>query len=103
MTTFYILCGVMAVVWLVGLGAGLLGLGRSVAGQERLWPGLFLPILAVGIGWFGMTFFHVRYSRTVNGSGWAIESKWFFLVPLLLGVASLSLMLWKWRMSKHAN
>jgi hypothetical protein len=103
MTAFYILCGVMALVWLFGLAAGLIALSLGGAAQERFRAALCWSILALAIGCLGMTLFHIRYSRTVNGSGWSIDSKWFFLAPLLLGVVSLSLTLWKWRRSPHAN
>ena len=103
MTAFYILCGVAALVWLVGLAAGVLGLGWGVAVRQRLRPALILSLVAIVIGWLGMMLFHVRYSKTVNGSGWAIDSKWFFLVPLLLGAVSLAVALWKWMKSRHAH
>jgi hypothetical protein len=103
MTAFYILCGVMVLLWLVGLASGLFALGWCVTIRERLRPALIMSILAIAVGWLGMVFFHVRYSKTVNGSGWAIDSKWFFLAPLLLGAVSLSLALWKWMKSRHAH
>ena len=103
MTAFYTLCGVMALVWLFGLTAGFLALGWSVAVRKRLGLALVMAILAIAAGWLGIMFFHFRYSKTVNGSGWSIDSKWFFLAPLCLGVVSLALTMWKWRKSRHAN
>jgi hypothetical protein len=103
MTAFYMLCAVVAVAWLLGLTVGFVALGWSVAIRKRLWPVLVLSILALAIGWLGLMFFHVRYSKTVNGSGWTIDSKWFFLAPLLLGAVSLLLTLWKWRKFSHAS
>jgi hypothetical protein len=103
MTGFYILFGVIALVWLVALVAGLVALTWSITARERLRPALILSTVALGIGSLGMMIFHVRYAKTVNGSGWSIDSKWFFLVPVLLGVVSLSLSLWKWMKSRHAS
>ncbi len=97
MTAFYILCAVVAAAWLIGLAVGFVALGWSVAVRKRLWPALVMSILAVAIGWLGLMFFHVRYSKTVNGSGWTLDSKWFFLAPLVLGLVSLLLTVWKWR------
>ena len=103
MTAFYILCGAMALVWLVGLAAGLLALGRCCMVRERSRSALVMSIVALVIGWLGMVFFHFRFSKTVNGSGWAVDSKWFFLALLLLGAVSLALALWKWMKFRHAN
>jgi hypothetical protein len=103
MTAFYILCGVAALVWLCGMAAGVLALGWGVAVRGRLRPALIMSIVAILIGWLGMLMIHVRYSKTVNGSGWAIDSKWFFLAPLLLGAVSLAFAFWKWMKSRHAD
>jgi len=92
----------MAFVWLFGLAAGFLALGWSV-GRKRLGWALVMAILAITTGWLGMMFFHFRFSKTVNGSGWCIDSKWCFLAPLCLGVVSLVLVMWEWRKSRHAN
>jgi hypothetical protein len=96
MTAFYLLCGVVAAAWFFGLAVGLVALGWSVAIQKRLWPALVMSVLALIVGCLGLLFFHIRYSRTVNGSGWTFDSKWFFVAPLLLGGAALLLTLWKW-------
>ncbi len=103
MTAFNTLFGGLALVWLCGLAAGFLALGWSVAVRRRLGLALVMAFLAIAAGWVGMRFFHFRYSKTVNGSGWSIDSEWFFLAPLCLGVVSLAVVIWKWRKFRHAN
>jgi hypothetical protein len=49
----------------------------------------------------GLARFHFTASQTTNGRvDWSINSKWFFLASLLLGVASLIWSLWKWKRGK---
>ena len=90
MTSFYILFAVVVALWLLSLVSCLLAIRWSVgAAPRRFWAAIISSILAIVIGYCGMTRFHISYSRTVNASQWSIDSKWFFILPLLLGALSL--------------
>lgn len=86
-----------ATAWIASLVAGGLALRWALVAFERRFRAvLALGVLTLGLGYFGMNNLHLNYSRSVNGRGWSIDSKWFFLATLVLAVAALGVALWKW-------
>jgi hypothetical protein len=102
--SFQILIGVIATLWLAGVAACVLAFRWSfVANRRRFWPAVILSILALVIGYLGLTRFRVSASKTVNGVvQWRFDSKWFFIGSLLLGALALVYTLWKGRKAAAA-
>ena len=95
MTYFYILAAVAAAVWLAGMMCGALALRWSCCEiPRRFTASVILAAVALGVGYLGLHS-HITYSRTVNGRGWSIDAKWFYLAPLVLGAVALGLALWR--------
>jgi hypothetical protein len=94
MNGFYILVTIAAGLWLVSLiCTGLsIALGWHAAAR-RFWASIVLAIATLVIGCMGLRL-HITYSQTVNGHGWSIDSKWFFVATLILGALALALALW---------
>ena len=96
MTTICVLFAVAAVLWLFSLVACAVALlCCCFPGRRRFWIAIVLSGLAILIGFLGTTRFHVTYNRTVNDSHWSIDSRWFFIVPLVLGAIALALAIWR--------
>ena len=102
MTTIYVMAGIAAVLWLFSLAACVVAILCSISPTpRRFWLAVALSGLATLIGLLGTMQFHVTYSRTVNNSHWSLDSRWFFIVPLVLGVLSLGLAIWRRSKSKR--
>jgi hypothetical protein len=97
--SFQILIGVVAALWLAGIAACVLAFRWSfLANGRRFWPAAILSILALVIGYLGLTRFSISASKTVNGEvQWRFDSKWFFIGSLVLGGLALAYTLWKGR------
>jgi hypothetical protein len=96
MTTIYVLFAVAAVLWLFSVALGAVSLYCAwVPGRGHFPLAVVCSLLALLIGCLGTFLFHVTYSRTVNNSSWSLDSRWFFIVPLVLGVLALALALWR--------
>jgi len=96
MTTIYILSAIAAVLGLFSVAACAVAfLCCCFPGRRRYWLAIVLSGLAILISYLGATRFHVAYSRTVNNSHWSIDSRWFFIVPLVLGASALALAIWR--------
>jgi hypothetical protein len=89
---FHALFGVGAAFWLISIMACVLAFRWSfLSVRRRFLPAVILAISALVIGYLGMTRFHIVYSKTVNGQlRWRFDSRWFFIVPLVLGVTALA-------------
>ena len=100
---FQNLIGIIVALWLcsilvcgVALWLGLLATPRRFVAAE------LLSVATLGIGSYGLTYFHVVASKTVNGhTRWSFNSKWFFLATLILGAATLSYTIWKHKTAKR--
>jgi hypothetical protein len=101
----YAVFGVPAVVWLLSLAAVVLALRWGVLTKpQRFWPSLIATLLALAIGYAGLTHFHATASKTVNGSlQWRVDSNWFFIASLVLGAVSLFLVLWQWKQANEQS
>jgi hypothetical protein len=103
MTAMYVLFAVILILWLFSLGICAIALYCACGpGQTRFWLAVGFAVLAMIIGCVGALGFHVTYSRTVNNSGWSLDSRWFFIVPLVLGALALGLSLWRRTRSRSA-
>lgn len=103
MNTIYIVFAIAGVVWLFSLAACAVALLCCclAPSRRRFWIAVVLSGLAILIGYLGTTHFNVTYSRTVNGTGWSVNSRWFFIVPLVLGAVALVLAIWRRPRSAH--
>jgi hypothetical protein len=96
MTTIYVLSAVAAVLWLFSLAACAVALlCCCFTGRRCFWIAVLFSGLAILIAYLGATHFHLTYSRTVNNSHWSLDSRWFFIVPLVLGPLALALAIWR--------
>ena len=92
----YVLFAVAGILWLFSLAFCALALYCAWSpSQRRFWLAVVFAILAMLMGYGGILRFHVTYSWTVNNSGWRLDSRWFFIVPLVLGSLALALALWR--------
>lgn len=95
MTWFYIVVAIAAATWLAASICGALSVRRGLRQQPSGFVGsLVLASVALVIGYFGVNS-HIRYSQTVNGRGWSVDSSWFFWLPLALGALGLGLAIWR--------
>lgn len=94
--SYYLFIAVPATAWLVCVIACLIALRWSIAVVPgRFWAGMIISVSAMVIGLAGLTRFNFIYSKTVNGKGWTIHSKWFFIFLMVLSAISLLLTLWR--------
>lgn len=95
--SFYILFGIGAGLWLAGIAACVLAFRWSGrADRGRFWPSVILAIVALLIGYVGLTRYSISASKTVNGQvQWRFDSKWFFIGLLAAGVVALVCALWR--------
>jgi hypothetical protein len=93
MNFLLILAAVAAVLWLASLVCAALAIGFSRGNPpRRLGAAIILAVVALVTGCLGMQM-HITYSRSVNGHGWSLDSRWFFIAPLVLGAVALALAL----------
>jgi hypothetical protein len=86
--TFYVLLGIAAALWLLGLLACGLAIRWSVSlAPGRRWAALALSLIAAAIGYYELHHFQFGYSQTVNDRTWSLQSKWFFITLCVLGAA----------------
>ena len=89
-TSITIFLAVASALWLAGFAACLLALKWSMTDRVPRFPAaLALCAAALTIGYLGFTRFELTYARTVNGQGWSLSSKGFFLALMLLAAVSL--------------
>jgi hypothetical protein len=94
--SIYTFIAIATVLWLAGVTACFVTLRWSTSCPVTRFPAtLILSAAALAIGYLGFTKFQVTFTRTVNGNGWSISSKWFFLALILLAAVSLSIACWK--------
>ncbi len=97
MTYFLIFAGVAAAFLVASVVCAALAIRFGLRpAPSRFWASVVLALVALGIGSMGMQT-HITYSRTVNGHGWSLDSRWFFLAPLVLGAVALVLAIWRRR------
>lgn len=96
------LLGVVVIIWLFSCVAGLLGVWwGGFSGTRRFRAAFISSCLALVSAGLGLTRFHVSASKTVNGQlQWSFNSKWFFIVALVLAVVALVLTAWNWRKAR---
>jgi hypothetical protein len=88
--SFNMIVAMMTALWAVSVAASLLAMGWSVTRSPRGgWQAVVAAGAGLAIGYLGWAHFFIRYSRTVNGSGWTLDSRWFFLAAMILACLSL--------------
>ncbi|HWC59442.1 MAG TPA: hypothetical protein VHC44_07085 [Verrucomicrobiae bacterium] len=89
--TFQLLIVLAALIWLASLAS-------LAAYVKPLWLSVLLSLLALAIGYLGLTRFQVNASKTVNSHvQWSFNSHWFFITTIVLAVLSLAYSIWKHR------
>jgi hypothetical protein len=90
---FLTICVVAALIWLSSIAACLIA-----CLAKRLRTSLIFSLIALAIGYLGMTHFHITASRSVNGRvQWSFNSHWFFVATLVLAALTLAYTIWKFR------
>lgn len=92
-------------LWVLGLGSGVAALlvGRGRPSGRRFGAALGLSLLALVVAWLGMNRLNLTYSRSVNGNGWSVQSKWLFVAPAILGIAAAAIAVGrKWSETRSA-
>ena len=90
---FQLILAIAALVWLASLAACAIA-----AFAKQLWISVILSVVALAIGYLGLTRFQVNASKTVNGQvQWSFNSHWFFVATLVLAGLTLVYTIWKHR------
>jgi hypothetical protein len=102
--TFQLLCAFAAAFWLISLVACALSFRWSfLSVPNRFIIAVILSIGAAVIGYLGLTYFHFDASKTVDGHlVWRVNSRWFFIASIILGVLTLIYAFWKRRSHRDA-
>jgi len=95
MNYFALIVVIAAAAWVAGIGCGTLAAWWGWRGTRRRFvASVILAGSALGLACLGLVS-RIAYSQTVNGRGWSLDSRWFFLALLALGVAALAIVLWR--------
>jgi len=91
-----------ATVWLLSCGASLMALYWNVIAGMQRWRAAFgLSCIALLIGYLGWSRIQLHASKTVNGHlEWSFNSRWFFIVAMVLGAVALAWSIWNWRKAR---
>jgi hypothetical protein len=94
--SFDVLVGIVGAVWLLGLAAGLLGIWFGcVSSRRRFKLGLGFSLGSLAMAFAGLNWIHFSFTRSVNGSSWSLDSRWFYWGSLGLALLALGLTVWK--------
>jgi hypothetical protein len=101
--TFQVYRAVLGGFWLVSIIACVLAIRWScLSVRGRFKPAVILSLSALAIACLGIAHFHYKSTTIVNGVlKWRFDSRWLFIVPLVLGAFALVYTLWKQRRSAH--
>ncbi len=91
---------VITALWLIGITACVAALRWSLTPvQHHFWLGLILIAAAGAIGYLGLRRIWVDWVQTINARTiWRLDSRWAFVVLLVLSAATLAWTLWRrWR------
>jgi len=91
---------VPAGLWLASMIACIMAFRWSfLSVRGRFWLAVILSLLALGLGYVGMTRMRVISTTTVNGEvKWRFDSNWLFVSSLVLGGSVLVYTIWKRRL-----
>ena len=90
---FQIIFITAALIWLASIAACVIAWF-----VKPLWLSVILPLIALGIGYLGLTRFQVHASKTVNGElVWSFNSHWFFVATVVVALLTLACAIWKHR------
>lgn len=98
--SIYVFYGLLAGFWLSSIVACVLAIRWSCLSiRTRFLPAVILSVSALAIAYFGIARFYFNSTTTVNGQvKWRFDSKWLFIVSLVLGAFALGYAIWrKWR------
>ena len=94
---------VLGCFWLISIIACLLAIRWSfLAVRRRFGPALILSLLALAIACLGIARFYYTSTTTVNGVlKWRFDSKWLFIVSLVLSAFTVIYTIWRRGKSAH--
>jgi TctA family transporter len=103
--SLYVFYGLLAGFWLASIVACVLAIRWScLAVRTRFLAAVILSLSALGIAYLGITRFHFSSTTTVNGQvEWRFDSRWLFIVSLVLGAFALGYTIWKKRRSADVS
>jgi len=99
----YIYLAILLGIWSLSIVANILAIRWScVSIQSRFIPAMALSFLALFVSCLGAARYSFSTTRTVNGVvKWRFDTRWLFIVSLILSVCAILLALWKKRRSKN--
>jgi hypothetical protein len=99
--SFQIYRAVLGGFWVVSVVAGVLAIRWSLPSvRRRFRPALILSLSALAISFLGVARFNYQTTTTVNGVvTWRFDSRWLFMISMLLGVCALVCTIWRSRQS----
>ena len=84
---FLFIAGAFWLICLAAIGASFV-LGSKPT-QSRFTAALVCAALAMAVSFLALNRLQITYTRTVNGSSWTLNSRYFFLIPIVLGSVAL--------------
>lgn len=97
--SFQILFLAAALIWLASLAVSAIALFA-----KRFLTSLILCLVALAMGYLGLTHFQINASQTVNGQlRWSLDSHWFFVTTLVLALLALTYTIWKHRRANRTS
>jgi len=95
MISFNILVVIVLGLWFLSLAAGLLAIWLGWLASPRRFKGaLGCSVAGLAMAFAGLNWFHFSFTKTTNGSSFALDSKWFFLGTLGLALLALAVTFW---------
>ncbi len=100
---FYINFGIFAGSWLICMASSVLAIRWSLfAARGRILPAAILSLSALIIAYLGSTHFYMTWESWTNGRlQYHVDTRRFFIVPLVLGAFALVCTVWKKARSSH--
>ena len=99
--SFQIYRAVLGGFWVVSIVACVLAIRWSFSSvRRRFRPAFILSLSALAISFLGIVRFNYSTTTTVNGVvTWRFDSRWLFMISMLLGVFALVCTIWRRRKS----
>ena len=97
--SFQIYRAILGGFWLVSVIASVLAMRWSFSPvRRRFGPALALSLSALAVSGLGIARFHYTTTTTTNGVvTWRFDSRWLFIISMLLGLCALVCTIWRGR------
>jgi hypothetical protein len=99
--SFQIYRAVLGGFWVVSILASVLAIRWSFSSvRRRFGPAFILSLSALAISFLGIMRFNYKTTTNVNGVvTWRFDSRWLFMISMLLGACALVCTVWRSRIS----